>query len=212
VPWGAWFRLARRQRLVERDPRHARYRSGDAATTSSSRRAHRHYGLVPVPRELFTLMLRELITPRLRDLGLRGSRYVYWLPCEHAWAGLGFQTQTLSGAVRFTANVFAVPKQTWELVRGDMPYVAERPNPNNQYVFTDHPVARFRISHLMNPNDPWDSWWEVHADTDCGMLAEEVLTAIADRAMPVLHDACRGRFPPKRTHPKDDGSSEPILS
>lgn len=74
-------------------------------------------------------MLKTLVAPRLRTIGLKGSGQNYRLPSDDYWALLGFQKSTSSDAshVRFTCNVLVVSKSVWDAVRAESPHLPERP-------------------------------------------------------------------------------------
>ena len=139
-------------------------------------------------QETFKALMRDEIAPALRQLGFKGSGQAYALPSETCWALVGFQKSQASEAsyVRFTVNATVVSREAWEQERAERPYLPERPSPNTFY-------GKFawqeRIGGLMPGGQ--DRWWEITGRTDARAIAESVIEAIRDYALPAMHDEMR---------------------
>ena len=96
---------------------------------------------------------------------------------------LGFQKSTSSDAnhVRFTANVLVVSQTDWAAVRAERSYLPERPTPTTYWGTF---VWQKRIGELLPGGD--DLWWEIEAGADPSELAEAIIWAVHDYALPAM--------------------------
>ena len=69
----------------------------------------------------FKRVLREVVGPALRELGLRGSGQTFLLPDSDHWAQVGFQKSWRGTAdiVTFTINLKVTRKDWWDAQRRD---------------------------------------------------------------------------------------------
>ena len=82
-------------------------------------------------QSIYQDIVKDSLSPALRQLGFKGSGGRYSLPCAHCWAQLGFQKSVYSDAeeVQFTANLQVVNTSDWAEARTERPYLPERPAP-----------------------------------------------------------------------------------
>ena len=132
----------------------------------------------------YAAMLRDWIAPRLRELGFRGSGGTYLLPDERRWALIGFQKDRYSDArqVRFTVNVAVADRAAWEAARAEHPWLPPRPSGNTHYPIGD----LVRIGQLLPARV--DTWWVVPAAAPTDGVADEVVRAIRDYALPWMRE------------------------
>jgi hypothetical protein len=152
-------------------------------------------------------VVRELIAPGLRSLGLCGSGTTFTLPDESMWLLVGFQSHrnlTGSDIPNFTINLTRAEKAAWERMREDRPWYPPVP-PAGAMV----PAESIRIGHLIPvDNHHSDRWWLIddgrrarirdHPVAGPLMLAEfgspkpptqvaaEVIAAVRDHGIPWL--------------------------
>ena len=126
-------------------------------------------------------MLKEHVAPELRRLGFKGSGQAYSLPDEQCYASLGFQKGKWNSAesASFRVNVSVVNRLVWQ--EWERPRPAKPPSPNTSY---GEPVWWQRIGRFL-PGDG-DVWWTVSDDTNVEGLANEVVRAISDAALPAM--------------------------
>ena len=129
-------------------------------------------------------MMQREIAPALRELGFKGSGQSFTLPSETHWVLLGFQKSQWgdSREVTFTVNVTVVEKRAWDDERAKRPYLGgERPAPNTIY---GPPVWTDRVGFLFPAGT--DLWWPVKAGSSTATVANEVVAAIRDYALPEI--------------------------
>ena len=149
-------------------------------------------------------LMRTRLAPGLRQLGFRGSGMKFGLPDEGGnHALLGLQKHPLNDAAmcRFTVNLAFFPREQWERLRVEEPWLPKEPNPNDV-----HPSGwTRRLGQLLDP--PRDLWWSIDAASDVNAVAEEVLDLIRDIALPELlaRLANSGRH---RLHARDSTAAE----
>jgi hypothetical protein len=129
--------------------------------------------------------MKSQIAPRLRALGFKGSGQNYELASTEFWAMVGFQKSAFSdaGRVSFTMNVLVVSRATWDAVRVQNDHVRPRPTANTS---CGSVAWQRRIGGLL-PGDR-DLWWEVRAGANTSELADAVLWAVEDYALPAMRD------------------------
>jgi Domain of unknown function (DUF4304) len=133
--------------------------------------------------DVFRLMMRDEIAPRLRRMGFKGSGQSFTLPSESHWVLVGFQKSTYSNAdaVRFTINVTVVSKRRWREAQGEHSYLSDRPSANISYGGF---AWQRRIGQLVP--DVGDKWWTVWTGRPTGSVSAEVLDAIRVYAVPAI--------------------------
>ncbi len=138
-------------------------------------------------QETYQAMVREHVTPRLRELGFRGSGSVYSLPDDRAWRLLGFQRSVSSSRqlVRFTVNLTLADKAAWRALLPTHPWIGSRPTGNvGDYGLPPDVVEVARIGSLIPGED--DVWWELHVSRPTQPLANELVHAIERYGLPWL--------------------------
>jgi hypothetical protein len=138
------------------------------------------------PRGPYRLFLRDRIAPAMRRFGLKGSGNVFELPDDRYWALVGFQAEWKSaylGAPEFTINLTFVSKAAWAAERAGWSLtIPERPSAN---MFDQDPCEQIRIGALIPVSDlDHDRWWSLDGTTPPQEVADEVLAAIRDHALP----------------------------
>jgi hypothetical protein len=145
-------------------------------------------GRVVSAQDEFRRFLRDLVSPAMRSVGLRGSAGRYYLPSLSCLAFVGFQKSEWStgSAVNFTMNLKVVSREVWKLARVDQSWLPETPAPNTRY-----PVAEWspRIGSLMPGGQ--DHWWWLQPGQQLEPLAVEVIGALTDYGLPALRRAVR---------------------
>ncbi len=137
-------------------------------------------------QQRFAAFLKDRIAPALRERGLKGSGQAYTLPDDARYLQVGFQKSVHNSAdeVRFTINLQAVARSTWEQARAERTWLPERPAPNTRYgTFAWH-----RRAGVVMPEQR-DTWWTVRADTDLDRLTDEILHAFDTWLIPALRSA-----------------------
>jgi hypothetical protein len=140
---------------------------------------------------MYQHLVKESLSPALRELGFRGSGGRYSLPCAHCWAQLGFQKSSYSGAkeVQFTAKLQVANTSAWEHGRSERPYLPERPAPGT--IYGGDVAAYARIGDLTP--DASDKWWRIHGDIDAAAVVADVIHDVREYAMPWLVEQMRAR-------------------
>ncbi|MGK5742328.1 DUF4304 domain-containing protein [Micromonospora sp. URMC 103] len=104
-------------------------------------------------QDAYNAVLREVVAPALRDMGLKGSGKLYRLDDEVCWARLGFQSSVYNTAERakFTVNLLLVDKGAWTRSREERPHLPETPSANTYYGLLRRPglVETHRCSHAI---------------------------------------------------------------
>jgi hypothetical protein len=141
------------------------------------------FGRGTTAQESFKTMMRDEIAPALRELGFKGSGQRFELPNQDFWALLGFQKSVWSDSaeLRFTINVTVASRAAWAAARKSRTYLPERPSANTYYGdFT----WQARIGQLAPTKA--DLWWTVKGGKSTRAVADEVVAAIRERALPAL--------------------------
>jgi hypothetical protein len=147
-------------------------------------------GPVVTAQAIYADMLREVITPRLRALGFKGSGPSYVLPDDDWWLIVAFQKKFYSRAdwMSFTVNLTVANKAAWANDRGYEPTLPIRPSGNTSYLFGTEKVIR--LGNLMPPRGE-DRWWELEPQRPSKPAAMQVGSAIERLAIPWLRAQTR---------------------
>ncbi|KAA1423171.1 DUF4304 domain-containing protein [Nocardioides antri] len=145
-------------------------------------------------QDRFKAVVRDHWAPALRDLGLTGSGKVFCVPDDHDWAMLGFQTSTGSTAevAKFTVNLMVVGKDDWQRAREEHPWYSAKPSPNTVAL---HRYQQ-RLGFLTHGEDHW--WLLLSDGSNEDAVAQEVLLALRDQAIPTLRAEMRNCAPGPR--------------
>jgi hypothetical protein len=140
-------------------------------------------------QDTFKRMMQGRVAPALRDLGFRGSGQVYALPSDSHWAQLGFQRSAFgdSRVGRFTINLSVVTKAAWAERSRQKSDGRDRPVANSKY---GPPVWCERIGRLLPEGE--DRWWSLPAGAPTDAVAEEVIVAVRDYALPEMRRQIEG--------------------
>jgi len=133
-------------------------------------------------QEIFREFLKSSIAPELKACDLKGSGQNYSIKSDSHWALIGLQKSIYSDAVglKFTINLCVVSKNDWELARQERSYLPLKPSANVHW-----PVGWVkRIGYLLPKGQ--DYWWSVETTTDLKGLADEVIDAICNKAIPAM--------------------------
>jgi hypothetical protein len=138
---------------------------------------------MPSAQETFAEMIKLGVRPRLKALGFTGPGTTFVWPSTVCFCQLGIQRSQFSNrdALKFTINVTAADRTAWELARQTKPYLPVKPSPNTFYGID---FWQRRIGKLLPEGE--DKWWTVEANQDWGLLADEVVDAVTQVALPGL--------------------------
>ena len=144
---------------------------------------------MPTTVDDYNAMLKEIIGPRLRELGFRGSSGVYTRPDPAHFIRIRFQKSVYGSRqhVKFTLNVSAINKAQWNRARQEEDYLPKEPSASRYY---GHEYWQRRIGQLM-PSKGSEPWWELTPDTDAAAVGRDVLSAIETYALPAIEAAVR---------------------
>jgi hypothetical protein len=147
-------------------------------------------------REAYAAMLKDVISPRLRAAGFKGSSGSYVWPSDTHWIQVGFQKMTgFDPVVRFTVNLTVISKPDWETIRHRYPGTGARPAPTASFSAEDSHWWDRLTGYVPEQDLREDGeWWRVSTETDIATLGDEVADLIATYGLPVLlhraaHDA-----------------------
>jgi hypothetical protein len=131
-------------------------------------------------QEIYKELVKDRISPALRDLGLKGSAGRYHLPSDGHWALIGFQKSAYSNAehIKFTVNVLVVSREEWDGIRATRSHYPEKPTAGTHWAAG----AQARIGALMPIGE--DYWWDLLPSTSTDELSNNVLGTIRDYALP----------------------------
>jgi hypothetical protein len=92
-----------------------------------TRRKVRASEVAVTAQQTYDVLLRDLLSPGLRLLGLTGSAGRFQLRCEACWVLLGLQKSAYSDAaeVQFTVNLMVANKNSWATMRAEKPYLCQ---------------------------------------------------------------------------------------
>jgi hypothetical protein len=139
--------------------------------------------LATTTQDYYTTLIRDHISPALRQLGLKGSGGTYVLPDATHWAIIGFQRSIFGDRheQKFTINLTVVGREEWVAARSTKPYLPERPSPGTFY---GNWVWGRRIGELMPSAQ--DHWWWFTPGTDLDSLTTEVIAMIREYGLPAM--------------------------
>ena len=135
-------------------------------------------------QEIFKSLLKEMIAPRLREEGLKGSGQNYAIPSDNYWALIGFQKSMFSDSqeINFTINLYVVNKQEWEKARVERSYFPAKPTSTTQWG-----IGWSRRIGFLFPERS-DHWWTLNMTTDLGKLSDQVIESIVKLAVPAMNE------------------------
>ena len=133
-------------------------------------------------QELLKQLLKTSVAPKLRECGLSGSGQNYSIKSDDYWALLSFQKSVYSNSadLRFTVNVYVVSKSDWDSERLKRSYYPEKPSATVHWAVG----WNSRIGDVLPIKK--DYWWSLNGGADLQKLAEEVIAAIRDFAIPAM--------------------------
>ncbi|GAB3892606.1 DUF4304 domain-containing protein [Kibdelosporangium lantanae] len=139
---------------------------------------------------IYARLVKDTLSPALREVGFKGSGGRYSLPWAECWAQLAFQKSAYSDAaeVRSTLNLQVVNKSDWTAARADRPHLPVRPAPSTFY---GDPAVQVRIGQLTA--DSADKWWRINSDVDVAAVATDVIHDVREHAMPWFDQQMRER-------------------
>ncbi|MEQ4210174.1 DUF4304 domain-containing protein [Actinopolymorpha sp. B9G3] len=146
---------------------------------------------VDVPAQaIYDAMVKEVLSPSFREMGLKGSGGRYSWASQTCWALMSLQKSAYSDAVeiQFTVNLLVANKQQWEAARSQRTYLPERPSAGTIY---GDPAAQERIG-MVQP-DRADKWWRIHPEVDLAAVTTDVLNDTREFAIPWLRQQVEGR-------------------
>jgi Domain of unknown function (DUF4304) len=137
---------------------------------------------------MYATLVKDVLSPGFRDLGLKGSGGRYTLAEPGSWALMSLQKSAYSDAteIQFTVNLLAANKEAWDAARAERPYLPQRPAAGVVY---GEPTAWTRIGTL-TPEGA-DKWWRIYAGVDQAEVTAEVLHNVREFALPWLREQVR---------------------
>lgn len=140
---------------------------------------------------MYQRLVKDSLSPALRDLGFKGSGGRYSLPSSRCWAQLGLQKSAYSDAkeVQFTANLQVVNSADWAEARTRRPHLPQRPAPSTMY--GADVGADTRIGSLTP--DGADKWWRVYREVDIPVVVNDFIHDVREYAMPWFAEQIRTR-------------------
>jgi hypothetical protein len=139
---------------------------------------------------VYEAMVKDVLSPGFRELGLKGSGGRYSWAAPGFWALLSLQKSAYSDAaeIQFTVNLLVASKAQWEAARAARPYLPERPSAGTVY---GEPAVQERIG--MIHRDRADKWWRLYAGVDETAVTDDVLHDVRDFAIPWLKQQVESR-------------------
>jgi hypothetical protein len=127
--------------------------------------------------------MKEVLSPALRDVGLRGSNGRFELPSTTHWAELGFQKSIYNrdDEVRFTVNLSAIRRDEWDAQAASKPHLGKRPTPSIHYGTWANQI---RIGSLTPAGE--DKWWRLVRGVDVAAIAADVVADLLTYGVPWL--------------------------
>lgn len=135
----------------------------------------------------YNAMMKDVVSPGLRDLGFKGGAgrgFIY--PSETHYLLVGFQKSAYSSvdSVSFCVNLLVHSKKEWEQARQELEFLPKVPSPNTRY-----PVSGWAARLEDVTPEGFPHWFDITNDTDTMAIADTVVTAIGDYALPALLDS-----------------------
>lgn len=135
-------------------------------------------------QDIYKAMIKDTISPALRDLGFKGSGGRYSIDSDESWSLLGFQKSAYSDAaqIQFTINLAVVHRSAWNELRAEFPYFPEKPTAQ---------LGTGRVGHtqriaFLKPGVTTDEWYSLVADSDPADIVEQVLHDVREYGLPWL--------------------------
>jgi len=128
-------------------------------------------------------MIKDVVSPALREQGLLGSAGRYSIKSETHWILLAFQKSWYSDSaeVRFTVNLMVVRRDAWEELLRESPHYGKKPSAIITY---NDPVRHVRIGELVD--DLEDKWWRIFSGQDMDAVQSDLLGNLIDVGLPWL--------------------------
>lgn len=136
-------------------------------------------------QDLYAALIKDEISPAMREHGLVGSGGRYAMKSDSHWALVGFQKSRYSdrAEVQFTVNLLAVSRDEWQSLIAEHPHYGAKPSASVLYA---EPVRSTRIGYLLE--DPEDRWWRIYDGQDIDRVRSEVISALIERGLPWLRE------------------------
>lgn len=143
-------------------------------------------------------LLRDMISPSLRELGFKGSGRRFALHAhgsdDHALLGIQANRYNDWSLARFTLNVSFYTEEEWAGVQAErlamgMP-APSTPSPNEEY-FCGWSA---RVGYLYEPAH--DHWWAVRDEAGADVVAADVIHVVDAFVKPQLTARLMGEEPP----------------
>jgi hypothetical protein len=131
-------------------------------------------------------MIRDIVGPEFRRLGLKGSGRNWEFPSATHWVVLGFQGSQSNGKAsgRYTINMTVCERAAWAKARGENPALPPKPRSG---VFNQGPFCWTRRIGQLLPGQK-DKWWVLTASQPSDLIAVEIVEAVERFALPaILH-------------------------
>ncbi|WP_034263777.1 DUF4304 domain-containing protein [Actinospica robiniae] len=136
----------------------------------------------PSARDGYTAMMRSRVRPELKRLGFTGSGKTFTLPSPDHYATLSFQQSRGNSwtLATFTANLSVISHAEWSATQPAVSEPADGPDPDCGYgVGWSERLGE--VSH-----HGYDYWWSVWAGFPTDDVADDLIVAIRDHALPAM--------------------------
>lgn len=128
-------------------------------------------------------VLRHLVGPRLRELGLRGTTQHWTLPNPaRDYALLAFQRSRWNDSTeaQFTVNLRVTRRAQWQAAVAGSPWLGPRPSATAE----GGPGWDSRLGMLLDP--AVDRWWTLRSAADAPGVVDDVVHLVREVALPHL--------------------------
>ncbi len=144
----------------------------------------------PSAAEGYAKMMESVVEPGLLKLGFTGTGGAFALPAPDHFATLSFQRGRDDAWVRvkFTANVKVVSRAEWDEWSSSHPgLVGGAASPDPDALFGVGWTTRLGVLSRER-----DHWWSIWAGFPTDEIAEDVLTAVREKALPAMRSRIEG--------------------
>ena len=137
----------------------------------------------PTPQQVYADLMKTTFAPALRAAGLKGSSGRFEMPSDRYWVQLGFQKSAYSDSeeLQFTVNLSVIDREVWADQLAGRPHLGKRPKPSTHYGAW---AEQIRIGRLTPARE--DLWWSLKRGEKPDAIAEQVISALLDLAVPWL--------------------------
>lgn len=132
-------------------------------------------------QDAYRVLVNEYLSPALRELGFKGSGGKYRMPSDTHLALLELQKSAFGdrNEMTFTANLFVVPRDSWQPTGKQINIYGLRPKSGTVRDGSEH--ARLGV---LAAADNRDRWWPLKPNTDLAAVAASFLADLEHVGLP----------------------------